>query len=359
MRIGIAILCGFFLFVTATVARPADQAVTARLLVSNPTPYVGEELDLILEITHNPHPGGRTLFTWPLLDDFIAADRASIRTQSGRDAKNRLIESVSRRIRPLRAGPLSLNGATVRAGEQTIDLQPLTLRVQPLPNRGKPVGFENQIGNYRLLLAAAGAGPRQVSLHIYDSNQLAPAPNVRPWTASGGQLALLATTTRQAGGNGREHILNYYYHPADGKKGALRFTLPIFDPQLQAYRIISTAPSPAATIFPVFRLAALALLTVMACWGSIRWHRHPRTIEGCLQKLCLRPVRGLSRQNIEALLQTRLDQESRNELNRYWRNEDAIRYGQRQSFNRDASRQTTKRLRQSLWKAIDKRRDIP
>ena len=71
----------------------AEPQVTARLLTSNPSPYIGEEIDLLLEVTYNGHPGGRTRFHWPKLDNFVAADLTAVHSQRGRDGQPFFLDS--------------------------------------------------------------------------------------------------------------------------------------------------------------------------------------------------------------------------------------------------------------------------
>lgn len=350
------IICSLGLTFAASAAEPD---FTARLLVSNPSPYLGEEIDLLLEVTYNGHPGGRTRFHWPKLDNFVAADLTAVRSKRGRDGQNRLVETITRRIRPLLTGTFLLQEAIVVSGNQNIELQPLTLRVRPLPTTGKPENFEDQVGNYRLTLAAGGAGPREVSLHIYDSNQLATVPNIMAWPGSGERLIPIDTKTRTAGTDGREHILRYFYAPADGEKGELRFSLTVYDPQQQSYLEVETGPAakPATATLIIIILSGLTLFSVGFAFLQLR--RHPRTVAGCLQRLCRRPVTGLSREKIQDLLQPYLDNDELEVLNSYWQNEDAFHFNQNRPTGEPDVSLSTKNLRRSLWKAIDKQQHIP
>ena len=91
----------------------------------------------------------------------------------------------------------------------SITPEPITLRVKPLPISGKPDRFNNQVGDYRLILAAGGDGDREISLHIHDSNRLASVPDLLSGPEIGEQLIPLDVKTRSDGGTGREHILRY------------------------------------------------------------------------------------------------------------------------------------------------------
>jgi hypothetical protein len=336
-----------------------EPAITARLLVSNPAPYIGEEIALLLEVTYNRHPGGRTRFSWPKLDDFISADLADTRSQLSRNEQNRLVETVTRRIRPLKSGPLSLHQATVSIGSQNFPIQPLTLRVKPLPVTDRPERFNNQIGSYRLMLTASSVSPGEITLHIYDSNELTPIPEVLSWPKIGKRLIPLERETRPVKGGGREHLLRYDYIPAEVETAALRFSLTTFDPDQQRYRHIKTDPDPIHKPWSRKLLLLLFLLPLGIGLFLFRFNRRPRTIRGCLEQLCQRPIAGLSREKIQKLLYRHLDHTGQEALQRYWQSEDTLRFSAKASTGELHSRMSTEKLRRHLWKGIDKQRDNP
>ncbi len=358
MRTLITILLFVFSLALPIAAHTAEPEISARLLVSNPAPYLGEEIDLQLEVTYLGHPGGRTRFNWPQLDNFVAADLITLRSQQRRDDKNRLVETITRRIRPLLPGTILLAEATVLTGNKRIEVQPITLRVQPLPATGKPDNFNNNIGNYRLILATTGTGPREISLRIYDSNQLAAVPRVVAWPGSGEQLIPIETTTRAAGGQGREHILRYFYSPAVGEQGALRFSLPVFDPQSQSYIEAETGPleQPTSVLLIILMFFVFVLITVGLILLIRR--RHPRTVSGCLQRFCRRSVTGLSRGQIQELLQPYFSHDEFAALRCYWQHEDALRFNHNRPAAEPDARSVANSLRKSLCKAIDKQQNI-
>jgi hypothetical protein len=359
MRIVTSILIIIGLLSGSLNAYAGATAVTARLQVSNPSPYLGEEIDLLLEVTYNRHPGGRTRFNWPNLDNFVSADLTNIRSQRSRDAQNRLVETLYRRIRPIQSGTILLQQATVRSGGLNITVAPLALRVKPLPVTGRPNRFDNQIGSYRLTLEADGNGPREISLQIYDSNQLAPLPDIRSWPKIGERLIPIETITRPTGTRGREHTLRYFYIPEKAEPGELRFSLSIFDPEQQIYLEVETGPAHRSTTWPqtlfIFGAILLGICGLIFFW----FKRRPRTIDGCLEQLCQRPVPGLARENIQAVLNRYLEPDGQAALQRYWQNEDKRRFNQKQQGDGTDCRSAIKRLRQHLWKAIDKQQDNP
>ena len=359
MRIIIAILTLNCLLGVSFTADAEEPAVTARLLVSNPSPYLGEEIDLLLEVTYHRHPGGRTRFNWPNLDNFVSADQSDIRSQRSRDSQNRLVETLYRRIRPIKTGKISLQNATVRAGRLNITLAPLTLRVRPLPITGRPDQFNNQVGTYRLKLAADGSGPREISLHIYDSNQLAPLPVIRSWPDIGGELIRLETRTRPTEGEGREHILRYFFTPEHAETGVLRFSLSFFDPQQHNYLEIETGPVPESSVWPLVGIVIGGIFMFTFIAALFWFKRRPGTIDGCLEYLCRRPVAGLARENIQKQVDCYLDPDGREALQRYWESEDKCRFNRNQSPDRTDIKLTTTILRQHLWKAIDKQQNNP
>ena len=349
----------FFIFFLGFpfVARAADLEVTAQLLVSNPAPYIGEEVDLLLEVTYNSHPGGRTSFSWPNLDNFISTDLTTIHSRRGRDEHNRLVETMVRRIKPLTNGTLLLRGSFVVIGNQRVELQPITLRVQPLPITGQPENFQDNIGTYQLNLAASGTGPREISLHIYDSNLLSTVPNVQQWLNSEEQLIPIDVTTRTAR-IGREHILRYFYETDAEEKEDLRFTLTVYDPLQHRYLEVETGPATKSASVSIFVI--ILSVFVFVAGGLVFRHlrRYPRTVAGCLQRVCRRTVQGLSREQIQALIQPHLNRDELEVLRLFWHLEDEDRFNLNSSTGKINSRLATKSLRKSLWKAIDKQQNI-
>ncbi len=334
-----------------------EPAVTARLLVSNPAPYFGEEIELLLEVTYNGHPGGRTRFNWPNLDNFISADLTDIRSQLNRNEQSQLVETISRRIRPLKSGNISLHQATVSIGSRNIPLQPLTLRVKPLPVSGRPDRFNNQIGTYRLRLAKSDAAPREITLYLYDSNELSPTPDVLSWAKNGKQLIPVEREIRPIKGGGREHILRYDNITTEADTSALHFSFTTFDPYQQRYRQIETGPDPNKKPYSRKFLLLLFLLPLVIGLLHFRFKRRPTTITGCLDQLCQRPIAGLSREKIQTLLHQHLNQDGEEALQNYWQNEDSLRFNEKASIAEVRSRILAETLRRHLWKGIDKQRD--
>jgi hypothetical protein len=335
------------------------RAITARLLTSNPSPYLGEEIDLMLAVTYNRHPGGRSRIDWPNLDNFINSDQTRLRSTRSRDTRNRLVETVFRRVRPLKSGRLILKGATISVGKQTFEADPLTLRVKPLPSNGKPAKFDDVVGTYRLKLSADGVGPREIRLHIYSNSQQNSIPHMQSWPEIGQRLILLETKTKPFAGNGQEQILSYYYTPDDRETDELRFALSTFDPQQNAYRIVETGPAEKKVpwTFLTFSLAGLIFFSIGLAGFRIR--RYPRNIDGCLERLCQTPVSGLSQDDILDRLQTLLDQDGQHALKSYWQSMDALRFRHNRSTRETGSDTSIKSLRRQLWKAIDKQHDNP
>jgi hypothetical protein len=281
------------------------------------------------------------------------------RSKRSHDTQSRLVETISRRIRPLQSGILPLQHAVIRTGSSSFTLPPLTLRVKPLPVTGRPNLFDNQIGSYRLAIEADGTGPREIILHIFDSNRLSPVPKVLSWTGAGEKLIPIATTTVPVENKGREHTVRYYYIPGEGETGDLRFSLKAFDPRQRTYIEVETK---AAEIQTSNSLATLILSgTVLILIGLVlyRLKRPPQTINSCLDKLCRRPTKGLSREKIQTSLQHTLDQDGLEVLQRYWQNEDELRYHKNRPSDEAATKLISENLRQHLWKAIDKQQDNP
>ena len=243
-------------------------------------------------------------------------------------------------------------------GNQRVELQPITLRVRPLPISGAPENDHEHIGTYQLSLAAQGTGSREISLHIYDSNLLSTVPIVQQWPDAGGQLIPIDVTTRAAG-RGREHILRYFYVTAAEEKGDLRFTLPVYDPLQHRYLEVETGPATKSASVSIFVIFFSGLVFVAGGLAFRHLRRHPRTVSGCLQHVCRRPVQGLSREKVQALLHPHLNRDELEVLRLYWQFEDKARFNLNSSTGKISSGLATRSLRKSLWKAIDKQQNIP
>ena len=335
------------------------EDVTARLLVSNPAPFVGETIDLRLEIRYRRHPGGRADFAWPEFDQLLAADPAASRSTRQRDRDGTIIETLQRRLSPLQAGTVRLDGARLSFGRRSIPVAGVGLHVRPLPQQNKPAGFSGLVGDYRLQLSAAGNGAREITVSLFAGSDLCAQPKLILHHGSGEQLILLGSERHAGDASGLEHRWRYLYLPSTPTgEGRLAIELPIFDPETQQYRVLRAGAAAPADTEP-FGTDALALLPLCALLLLLlhRWYRRPRHLSDCLRRLLGRSPAGLSRAEILADLSNRLDPATRTALQDYWRQCDQLHFAARGVVEVKAPDSAD--LCRQLRKVIDKNQLIP
>jgi len=319
------------LFLNPVTVSAAEQPVTARLLVSNPAPFVGEQIELTLEIRYRSHPGGRAVLTWPGFDQAITSDAGTARSNRYRADNGEIVETLQRSLRPLQTGMMTLDHARLSFGAKTIPVAGIRLNVRPLPLQEQPAGFSGLVGHYRLHLDAAGSGTREIVISVFDDQPLGARPEPLLQTGNGETLVLLGFEQRQADGLEREHRWHYLYLPkTDTDPGQLAINLPVFNPTTGLYQRLqadlSSPPTSGAgndSLWPLLLLISLLILPLPAL---LVWRRRPLPVETCLQKLLGQSAAGLCRQTILDRLADRLDAKTRDALTRYWRQNDEARF---------------------------------
>jgi hypothetical protein len=354
----------FLFFLLLLLPAPGNAAplplLEARLLVSNPAPYLGEEVILTLEVRRKGVLHQRPTLVWPVFDDFLQEERPPHlpRRESGTDGEI-LVESGRMLLRPLKPGIFQLSGGGVAVGGDFIAAPPLSLRVRPLPKKGRPDDFAGAVGRYALTLRGEGTGTREVHLEVRGDGVLSNLPAPRAAPGHGERLVFLGedlSVTEETA----LRTLRYLYLPGEKEKGSLTFTLATFDPQEESYRLLSASlnPPPGRWGARGLRiLLPLAGVSVLALWGLRQ--RRKTDLDHVLAHLLGRAPRGLSRREIAAaLMRGGVRTETWTALERLWEEEDVRRFGpvSRRAQNLKANR---RRLARRLWIDVDKSRRIP
>jgi len=342
---------------SARAAMSTSADVNARLLVSNPAPYVGEELELTFEVRYRRYPGGRASLAWPTEGLFLASDSALGRSSHQRSADGTIIETLSRRLQPLQPGPLALRGARLTFGSREVAVAPVTLQVRPLPLASQPKDFTGLVGHYRLQIDTSGSGARDIVVGVIDDGQLGPPPQPEVAIGNNDRLVLLGSSVSPLTGGGQQYRWNYSYLPAANTPEQLQARLATFNPETGFYEqqfAGAAAHSRAAAGKQMLPGLLSILATIVVLIWLVRRYR-PRRIEDYLRQLHGRPLQGLSRREIVDALGDRLDPPTLELLQAWWHNDDRLRFAGSPSDRQTNTRELTHRLR----KAIDKKNRIP
>lgn len=243
-------------------AAPTPAQPRVRSLVSDLNPLVGSAVEQCLEIEYRDLPRQPASIDWPLAEGFVINDLPPRPLRRIRLAgAPRLLESVCRRLVPLRAGALSLPAARISRGGQTLRGGAMTLQVQPLPVAGRPAKFSGAVGDVSLSLTQVrdADGGRRYDLTLAGDGPLDLFPRPQP-SPDQGQLQLVQDTTRRRGDGRLERDFSYradYENP-----GPVRFSLWVFDPNSGSYRQLTAGSQGPALPWPV--TAGLAMLGAAA-----------------------------------------------------------------------------------------------
>ncbi|PLX95898.1 MAG: hypothetical protein C0621_02975 [Desulfuromonas sp.] len=351
--------CCFFVITTLLLlpltVQGADE-VSVRLLASNLSPYVGEELALTLELLAPPRPTAPLSAIFPIPNGFSGEE---LPLAPPRREGSLLLQSLGKTIRPLLPGEQRLSGLGVRVGDAILLAEPLTLRVQPLPLTGRPDGFTGIVGDLDMTLMADGVGNREIVLTLCGTAPLATFPAPTPHLPQGERLLFLGSDLQGSAPGERVLRRRYLYLPGDGERGGLTFSLTLFSPRLQSYQRLKVGQSykapalPSAQILPLLNGAAL-LGIILVTWQ--RW-RH-QSLRATLTYL-LRP--GWERQSRDEsyrqLSERGVPPKHLTSLSKLWQKQDQARFAP-QKGSPPTSREE-RELARSLRKAVDKRRRIP
>ena len=318
----------FLLCLTLSSAGPsaADNLPAVRLLLSNPAPYVGEEVIVTLEVRTAPRPQSAIIPIWPNFDSSASAE---LLTPPPRLEENQavLVQIMQRAVRPLRSGRLPLSSAGVSIAGRTYHAQPVELRVLSLPERGRPDSFAGAIGQVAMQLQAEGRGSREIQLVLSGQAALEtfPAPQVEVGVNE--RLILLHDATVGTAPQERTRTLRYLYLPGGNDRGRLVFRLPVFDPLAHKYVVLNAGIEhlPTWLVHSTFLLFTLLVLYLLV--RSYRKSRTPRTVEEALERIIGRPSTQLCRDEIVEILRQRgADRQILANLAAHWQSHDAQRF---------------------------------
>jgi uncharacterized protein YggT (Ycf19 family) len=317
-----------FLCLTLSSADPlaADNLPAVRLLISNPAPYVGEEVIVTLEVRTAPRSQSAIIPIWPNLDSSASAELPTPPPRLEEDQAV-LVQIMQRAVRPLRSGRLPLISAGVSIAGQTYHAQPVELRVLPLPERGRPEGFAGAIGEVAMQLQAEGRGSREIQLVLSGPAALETFPTPQAEVGADERLILLHDATIGTAPQERTRTLRYLYLPGGNDRGRLVFRLPVFDPLAHKYIVLNAGIEHIPTWLVHSAYLFFTLLVLYLLVRSYRKSRTPRTVEEALEKIIGRPSTQLCRDEIvEILRKYGADAHILIELAAYWQSNDAQRF---------------------------------
>lgn len=315
-----------FMISSSMAASAADGLPAVRLLLSNPAPYVGEEVIVTLEVRTAPRPQSAIVAIWPNLDSSASADLPTppSRLEEGQAV---LVQIMQRAIRPLRSGRLPLLSAGVSIAGHTYYAPPVELRVQSLPERGRPEGFAGAIGQVTMSLEGAGRGSREIQLLLSGQAALETFPPPQADLGSGERLILLEDATTGMAPQERTRTLRYLYLPGGNDRGRLVFLLPVFDPLTHEYVILKTGIDHVPTWLVHGTYLFLTVLILALLVRNYRKSRTPRTVEEALERLIGQPPHLLCREEIVVILrQHNADPQLLADLAAYWHTLDTRRF---------------------------------
>lgn len=318
----------FLLCLSVSSASPlaADNLPAVRLLLSNPAPYVGEEVIVTLEVRTAPRPQSAIIPIWPNLDSSASAELPTPPPRLEEDQAV-LVQIMQRAVRPLRSGRLPLISAGVSIAGQTYHAHPVELRVLPLPERGRPDNFAGAIGQVTMQLQAEGRGSREILLELNGAAPLETFPTPQAEVGANERLILLHDATVAMAPQERTRTLRYLYLPGGNDRGRLVFRLPVFDPLTHKYVVLNAGIEHIPTwlvrsTFILFTLLALYLLV-----RSYRKSRTPRTVEEALERIIGRPPTQLCRDEIVEILRRHgADRQLLANLTSHWQSHDRQRF---------------------------------
>lgn len=326
MRPLIAIISLLCLSLSSAGPLAADNLPAVRLLLSNPAPYVGEEVIVTLEVRTVPRPQSAIIPIWPNLDSSASAELPTPPPRLEED-QAALVQIMQRAVRPLRSGRLPLSAAGVSIAGQTYHAQPVELRVLPLPERGRPDNFAGAIGQVAMNLQAEGRGSREIQLVLHGPAPLETFPAPQAEVGANERLILLHDATVGIAPQERTRTLRYLYLPGGNDRGRLVFRLPVFDPLAHKYVVLNAGIEHIPTWLVHSALLLFTLLALYLLLRSYRKSRTPRTVEEALERIIGRPPTQLCRDEIVAILQQRsADHHLLANLASHWQSHDTRRF---------------------------------
>lgn len=337
-------------------ATEGEPPLQVRLLASNTAPFAGEEVILTMELCYRGRPSGRPVVHWPALDSFTVEDLRALPPRR-EDGSARIIETERRALRPLTSGRYTIGGG-VSLGDLFIAAPALTLRVHPLPDKGRPSVFEGAVGRAELQLVADGTGTREVEVILRGNAPLGSFPSPSLETGRGERIVPLGEEFSGSAGEVRVRAFRYLYLPGEGRRGKLSASISLFDPVAGSYRLLRTSRDPNPGVRPWMLLSAGAALLGGACLLARGRKIRPRSLEAILEHLLGRSPAGLCRERIvEELSRSGIPPSMIGELAKMWEMEDRVRFGGQQQAK--SLSELRIRVAARLRIAVDKSRSFP
>lgn len=270
-------LLGISIFLLLCSIPSYGSQLQARLLVSDSAPYVGEEITLTLEVDR-PKQTGRLQPEWPPFKGFQVSEPWSTGTRTLETSEDRhRIEYRLRMIRPLTAGSFTISvGIKTADGTRHAEAH-IPLTVLPLPNFGKPPGFQGAVGRPEMVLNDSGEGRRVVELILLGNIDLAAFPLPQPVLRGDSTLGLLTDHTEGRFPAEQTRRLQYFYDPRGITSGP-GFRLPIFDPDAGSYEVVTVGLTSQSGRFDTSGIALLSTILLLTVFAIARRINHRRSV---------------------------------------------------------------------------------
>lgn len=335
---------------------PAGAAeFQARLLVSNRSPFVGEEMTVTLEVDRPNGQYGRLQPDWPPFEGFLAGEPWSSGARLSESApEGHRIEYLHRTLRPLLPGRFALSVPIRAADGPDQAVASGELMVLPLPEHGRPGTFSpGAIGVPELILADQGDGRRIVELTLRGKFDLTGFPPPAIELPGGATISLL---TDQADGQPpaeRTRHLQYLYDPA-GSSTSPSFSMAVFDPRSEEYRVLR-AGAPTGNWSGWTACTFLLFIPLLSLWPFLRRRQMRRHRLAELLRPGHQPPR---RARLEILAERGVPAETLSELEAFWKRHDAEKFGNGSKGGSNVPDPDLPRLVRSCATAIDKHASI-
>lgn len=226
--------------------------------VDKPIAYLGEQVTYTFrfyqarELMDSPHYGA------PQWTGFWA-ERMEPQNQylTSAGGVNYRVTELKTAIFPVVTGEQTIGPATLEIpggffqSGQTLQTQPVTVQVQPLPTAGQPADFSGAVGRYTVRAAAEPLEthvnePVNVYFEVSGTGNVSAVPEPA-WPDVPGMRAYDAHSTSNTTSNnyvvgGNKRFERLYIPEQAGEHTIPPFTLSYFDPISQTYRMASTEP---------------------------------------------------------------------------------------------------------------------
>ncbi|MDY6877478.1 MAG: BatD family protein [Chloroflexota bacterium] len=236
----------------------AGQAFYVEAEVDKPVAYLGEQVTYTFrfyqaqELMDSPRYGA------PQWTGFWA-ERMEPQNQylTSAGGVNYRVTELNTAIFPVVTGEQTINPATLEIpggffqSGQTLQTQPVTVQVQPLPTTGQPADFNGAVGQYTVRAAAEPLETRvnepiNLYFEVSGTGNVSAVPEPA-WPQVPGMRAYDASSTSNTTSHnyiigGAKRFERLYVPEQPGEHTIPSFTLSYFDPISQTYRTVSTEP---------------------------------------------------------------------------------------------------------------------